>query len=108
MAIPSLPKTFWQNPTAHQLEVSGNHLNTPIYGYCGLSLDQRCDKFRACYTCAHFVATPEKLPQYIKVRDELKVKESKALANGHDVLVEQFGRQADQLSQIIAGLEEVA
>jgi integrase len=108
LAYESLPKTFWQNPTAHQLEVSGNHLNTPIYGYCGLSLDQRCDKFRACYTCAHFVATPEKLPQYIKVRDELREKESKALANGHDVLVEQFGRQADQLSQIIAGLEEVA
>ncbi len=102
----SMPKSFWENPRAHQLELEGNHINTPIYGYCGLPLDQRCDKFRACYTCSHFVATADKLQTYIKLRDELKVKESKALQGGHDVLVEQFGRQADQLDKIIASLQE--
>jgi len=101
----SMPKTFWENPTAHQLKLDGDHINTPIYGYCGLPLDQRCDKFRACYTCPCFVAVPEKLSQYIKTRDELRTKESKARANGQDVLVEQFGRQADQLDKIITSLE---
>lgn len=104
----SLPKSFWENPTAHQLELSGDHINTPIYGYCGLPLDERCEKFRACYTCRCFVAVPEKLPQYIKVRDELRAKESRAKANGQDVLVEQFGRQSDQLDKIIASLQEAA
>ena len=104
----SFPKSFWENPTAHKLELSGTHINTPIYGYCGLPLEQRCDKFRACYTCVNFVATPEKLPQYIKTRDELRAKESKVLASGQDVLVEQFGSQADQLDKIIASLQEAA
>ena len=108
LAYESMPKTFWENPTAHQLELDGNQINTPIYGFCGLPLDQRCSKFRACYTCSHFAATPEKLPQYIKVRDELRAKESRALANGHDVLVEQYGTQADQLDKIIASLEVAA
>ena len=101
----SLPRSFWKNPQAHKLELSGNHINTPIYGYCGLPLDVRCDKFRACYTCGNFVAVPEKLPQYIKTRDELRTKEFNALANGQDVLVEQFGKQADQLDKIIASLQ---
>ena len=104
----SLPKSFWKNPRAHQLELSGDHINTPIYGYCGLPLDQRCDKFRACYTCRCFVAVPEKLTQYIKTRDELRGKESRAKTNGQEVLVEQFGRQADQLDKIIASLEGAA
>ena len=104
----SLPKSFWKNPRAHQLELSGDHINTPIYGYCGLPLEQRCDKFRACYTCRCFMAVPEKLTQYIKTRDELRGKESRAKANGQDVLVEQFGRQADQLDKIIASLEDAA
>lgn len=104
----SLPKSFWENPMAHQLELSGDHINTPIYGYCGLPLDELCEKFRACYTCRCFVAVPEKLPQYIKVRDELRAKESKAKVNGQDVLVEQFGRQSDQLDKIIASLQEAA
>ena len=104
----SLPKTFWKNPRAHQLELSGDHINTPIYGYCGLPLEQRCDKFRACYTCRCFVAVPEKLPQYIKTRDELRAKESRARTSGADVLVEQYQRQADQLDKIIASLEDAA
>lgn len=102
----SFPKSFWENPTAHKLELSGTHINTPIYGYCGLDLDQDCHKFRACYTCNHFIATPDKLDQYIKVRDELRGKQSKALASGQDVLVEQFGRQADTLDKIIQSLQQ--
>ena len=104
----SLPKSFWKNPRAHQLELSGDHINTPIYGYCGLSLDQRCDKFRACYSCSCFVAVPEKLPQYVKTRDELRAKETRARANGADVLVEQYQRQADQLDKIIVSLGDAA
>ena len=103
-----MPRSFWKNPQAHKLELGSNHINTPIYGYCGLPLDVGCDKFRACYTCANFVAAPEKLPEYIKTRDELRTKESNALANGQDVLVEQFGKQADQLDKIIASLQEAA
>ncbi len=101
----SMPQTFWKNPRTHELNLSGDHINTPIYGYCGLPLDQNCDKFRACYTCSCFAATLEKLPLYIKTRDELRAKESNALANGHDVLVEQFGRQAAQLDKIIVSLQ---
>jgi integrase len=108
LAYESLPKSFWEKPQAHKLELEGTHINTPIYGYCGLPLDEDCEKFRACYTCPCFVAVPEKLSQYIKVRDELRAKESKALANGQDVLVEQFGRQADQLDKIIEGLQRAA
>lgn len=104
----SLPKSFWENPRAHQLDLPGNHINTPIYGFCGLPLNQNCEKFRACYTCRCFVPTPEKLSLYIKTRDELRAKESKSKANGQDVLVEQFGRQADQLDKIIASLQEAA
>jgi hypothetical protein len=104
----SLPKSFWKTPQAHKLELSGTHINTPIYGFCGLPLDQDCHKFRACYTCSCFVAVPEKLTQYILTRDELRKKQSNALANGQEVLVEQFGRQADQLDKIIAGLQEAA
>ncbi len=104
----SLPKSFWKDPQAHKLDLPGDHINTPIYGYCGLPLNERCNKFRACYTCHSFVAFPEKLGQYIKLRDELRAKESRALANGQGVLVEQFSRQADQLDKIIASLQEAA
>jgi site-specific recombinase XerD len=104
----SMPKSFWENPASHELILSGTHVNTPIYGYCGLPLDRDCQKFRACYTCSCFVPKLEKLPLYIQQRDELKEKQSQALANGHDVLVEQFGRLADQLDKIIAGLQEAA
>lgn len=104
----SMPKSFWDNPVAHELEVAGTHVNTPIYGYCGLDLDEECDKFRACYTCRFFVAKPEKLSQYVNLRDELREKQERALANGHGVLVEQFARQADQLDKIILSLQEAA
>lgn len=104
----SMPKSFWDNPVAHELEVAGTHVNTPIYGYCGLDLDEECDKFRACYTCRFFVAKPEKLSQYVNLRDELRDKQEQALANGHGVLVEQFARQADQLDKVIASLQEAA
>ena len=106
IAYESFPKSFWKNPQAHRLELNETHINTPIYGYCGLDLDQDCDKFRACYTCSCFVAIPEKLPQYIKVRDELRTKEAKALAVGDDISLDQFKQQADQLDKIIASLQE--
>lgn len=98
----SMPKTFWKNPRAHELSLPADHINTPIYGYCGLPLDENCNKFRACYTCPCFVPVPEKLTLYIKSRDELRAKELRAKVNGHDVLVEQYGRQADQLDKIIS------
>ncbi|MFM2312859.1 MAG: hypothetical protein RLZZ04_2135 [Cyanobacteriota bacterium] len=102
----SMPKSFWDNPVAHELEVAGTHVNTPIYGYCGLDLNEECDKFRACYTCRFFVAKIEKLSQYANLRDELREKQERALANGHAVLVEQFARQAAQLDKIILSLQE--
>jgi integrase len=104
----SYPKSFWDNPTAHKLELDGTHINTPIYGLCGLPLDQDCHKFRACYTCQSFVATIEKLPQYINTHTVLRAKQAKAMSAGQEVLVEQFGRQADQLDKIIASLQQEA
>jgi integrase/transposase-like protein len=104
----SFPKSFWENPTAHKLELGDTHINTPIYGYCGLPLDQDCHKFRACYTCQSFVATVEKLPQYLNVLSELRAKQAKAMSAGQEVLVEQFGRQAEQLDKIIASLQQEA
>jgi integrase len=102
----SLPKSFWQKPRAHELNLTGDHINTPIYGFCGLPLDKQCDKFRACYTCPSFLATTAKLPLYIKTCDELRMKEARARESGQAVLVEQFGRQADQLDKIIARIQE--
>ena len=104
----SLPQSFWENQTAHKVELSGTHLNTPIYGFCGQPLTQDCHKFRACYTCNNFVATIEKLPQYINSRNELREKEAQAMSKGQAVPVEQYSRQADQLDKIIASLQEEA
>lgn len=101
----SLPKTFWQNPQAHKLELSGDHINTPIYGACGLPLDQECEKFGACYPCNNFVPTSDKLPQYNKVRDELYRKKDKAKANGHDLLFEKYELQLTHLEAIIKTFE---
>jgi hypothetical protein len=50
---------------------------------------------------------PEKLSIYIKTRDELRAKEAKTKTSGHDVLLEQLSRQADQLDKIIASLEGI-
>lgn len=104
----SFPKSFWENPIAHKLDLAGTHLNTPIYGLCGQPLDEECDKFRACYTCECFVATVEKLPQYINTHNQLRDKQANAMSAGQEVLVEQFGRQADQLDKIIASLQQEA
>ena len=104
----SFPKSFWDNPIAHKLEVGATHINTPIYGYCGLPLDQDCHKFRACYTCRSFVATIEKLPEYMNTLNELRSKEATAMSAGHEVLVEQYGKQAEQLDKIIASLQPEA
>jgi integrase/transcription elongation factor Elf1 len=101
----SYPKSFWDNSIAHTIDLAGTHINTPISGKCGQPLTVDCLKFRACYTCQSFVATLEKLPQYINVRDELRVKQAKAMSAGQEVMVEQFSRQADQLDKIIAGLQ---
>ncbi len=117
VAYESLPKSFWENQKAHQLHppeeydslfAEYNMSNTPIYGYCAQPLEERCDKFRACYTCRCFVAAPEKLSQYIELRDRLRKKEREALKQGKDVLVEQFQVQTEQLDKIIAGLEGAA
>jgi hypothetical protein len=104
----SFPKSFWENPISHKLELTQTHVNTPIYGYCGLPLNQDCNKSRACYTCECFVATVEKLPQYINTLNELRAKLVKAMSAGQEVLVEQFGRQAEQLDKIIASLQQGA
>ena len=117
VAYESLPKSFWENRKAHQLHppdeyesllAEYNMSNTPIYGYCSQPLDDHCDKFRACYSCRCFVATPEKLSQYIQLRDKLRERERESLKQGKAVLVEQFKVQADQLDKIIAGLEGAA
>lgn len=104
----SFPKSFWESPISHKLELTQTHVNTPIYGYCGLPLNQDCDKSRACYTCECFVATIEKLPQYINTLNELQAKLVKAISAGQEVLVEQFCRQAEQLDKIIASLQQEA
>ena len=107
IAYESFPKSFFENPTAHKIELAGTHLNTPISGRCGIPLDRPpCTKFRACYTCESFVATIEKLPQYINTRDELRAKESNAMSKGQEVMVEQYGRQAEQLDKIIGSLQQ--
>jgi len=106
LSYESLPKSFWQNPRAHELNLPSDPINTPIYGFCGLPLDERCNKFRACYTCGCFFPTLEKLPLYIKTRDGLRAKEARAREAGQDVLVAQLGRQADQLDRVIAKFQE--
>ena len=44
----------------------------------------------------------------MKIRDELRAKESQARANGQDVLVEQFGEQANHLDKVIISIQEEA
>ena len=101
----ALPKTLQENPQAHTLAYD-DHINTPIYGYCGLSLDQDCPHWKACYTCPSFVARREQLPDYIRVRDLLREKQARAAQKGQTAMVDQFKQQADSLEAIITSFEE--
>jgi integrase len=103
-----LPKTLQTNPNAHTLAIPDDHINTPIYGYCGLSLDQDCPHWKACYTCPSFVARRELLPDYINVRDLLRDKQARAEDKGETALIDQFKQQADSLDTVIASFERVA
>jgi integrase len=103
----SLPETLQKMPNAHTLALSGDHINTPIYGYCGLPLDEECLHWKACYTCPSFVARREQLPDYIRIRDELRAKQARAEQNGETARVDQFKQQADSLDAVIACFEEV-
>lgn len=103
-----LPETLQTNPNAHTLAIPNDHINTPIYGYCGLSLDQDCPHWKACYTCPSFVARRELLPDYIKVRDLLREKQARAEMKGETALIDQFKQQADSLDTVIASFERVA
>jgi integrase len=102
----SLPETLQKTPNAHTLAVPGDHINTPIYGYCGLPLDEECLHWKACYTCPSFVARREQLPNYIRIRDELRAKQARAEQNGETARVDQFKQQADSLDAVIARFEE--
>ena len=90
VAWESLPKTLQENPAAHTLAIPEDHINTPIYGFCGLSLDKDCPHWKACYTCRSFVARKELLPDYIKIRDRLRDKQSVAEERGQTALIDQF------------------
>ncbi len=103
-----LPETLQSNPNAHTLAIPDDHINTPIYGYCGLSLDQDCPHWKACYTCSSFVARRELLPDYIKVRNLLRDKQARAEDKGETALIDQFKQQADSLDTVIASFERVA
>ena len=100
-----LPPSFRDNPESHRLNYD-DHVNTPIYGLCGLAHDQDCPHWKACYTCSSFVAHKELLPDYIKVRDELKAKQTRAKEKGELVMAEQFKQQADNLDAVITSFEE--
>jgi site-specific recombinase XerC len=102
----NLPETFQKTPNAHTLAVPGDHINTPIYGYCGLPLDEECLHWKACYTCPSFVARREQLPDYVRIRDELRAKQARAEQNGETARVDQFKQQADSLDAVIARFEE--
>jgi integrase len=101
----TLPNTLQENPHAHTLAYD-DQINMPIYGYCGLSLDQDCPHWKACYTCPSFVARRELLPDYIRVRDLLREKQARAAQKGQTAMVDQFKQQADSLDAIITSFEE--
>lgn len=103
-----LPHTLQETPNAHTLAVPGDHINTPIYGYCGLPLNEECIQWKACYTCPSFVARRELLPNYIRIRDELRDKQARAEQNGETVSFDQFKQQADSLDVIVVSFGEVA
>jgi integrase len=97
----SLPKTLQKNPAAHTIAIPEDHINTPIYGFCGLALDRDCPHWKACYTCRSFVARKELLPDYIKIRERLKDKQSVAEERGQTALIDQYTQQADSLDVIV-------
>ena len=106
--LSDLPETLQKTPNAHTLAIPDDHINTPIYGYCGLPLDEECIQWKACYTCPSFVARREQLPDYIRIRDKLRVKQVKAEQNGELVKVDQFKQQADNLDAVIASFKEMS
>ena len=101
VAWEGLPKTLQENPAAHTLAIPEDHINTPIYGFCGLALDRDCPHWKACYTCRSFVARKELLPDYIKIRDRLRDKQFFAEERGQTALIDQFKQQADSLDVIV-------
>ena len=101
VAWESLPKTLQDNPVAHTIAIPEDHINTPIYGFCGLALDKDCPHWKACYTCRSFVARKELLPDYIKIRDRLRDKQSVAEEQAQTALIDQFKQQADSLDVIV-------
>lgn len=101
-----LPVTFRTNPVAHELDFPEDHINTPIYGFCGLPLGPDCVKGRACYTCRHFIATLDKVPLYIQQRAKLRQKQLNAQKQGQSVMVDIYKQQADTLDKILAGFGE--
>ncbi len=100
-----LPPSFQENPESHRLNYD-DRVNTPIYGSCGLPHDRDCPHWKACYTCGSFVAHKELLPDYIKIRDELKAKQTRAEQKGELVMADQFKQQANNLDAVIASFEE--
>ncbi len=100
VAYSSLPKTLQNNPNSHTIAMS-NHINTLIYGFCGLPLDQQCPHPKACYSCPSFVASKELLPDYIKIRNELRDKQSLAEEEHQTTLSDQYQQEADRLELII-------
>jgi integrase len=96
----SLPKTLQNNPNSHTIDIP-NHINTLIYGFCGLPLDQQCPHPKACYSCPSFVARKELLPEYIKIYNELRDKQSLAEQEQQATLSDQFQQEADRLELII-------
>ena len=66
-----------------------------------MPLDRDCPHWKACYTCRSFVARKELLPDYIKIRDRLRDKQSIAEERGQTALIDQFKQQADSLYVIV-------
>ena len=96
----SLPKTLQDNPNSHTIAIQ-NHINTLIYGFCGLPLDQQCPHPKACYSCASFVARKALLPDYIKIRNQLRDKQSQAEEEHQTTLIDQYQQEAERLDIII-------
>ncbi len=102
VALEDLPQTLKNNPNSHTLAIPEDQINTPIYGYCGLPLNEDCLHWKACYTCPSFVARQELLPDYIKIRNKLRDKQFRSSEKVETVKVDQFHQQAESLEVIIA------